>query len=289
MAKDPDFRDLMTFWAPWYWKGFWGARLLESIGSVLNAMANRVDEGRRAGNPLLCQEDALPYHSVDRDIALYRTEPVASKRYRLSRWWQLHQKRGTALGIMEHVQPYFLDQPALPRIRVVSQDQGGFGAQWWTRNPDGTVERHVQAPSNWNWESSAEKIAFVPGGRHWARCWVIIYTAGTYLDTSCARYDDGTVYDDGVTVYDGIGAQARADLIAMIKTWRAAHEQVWGIALAHDEASFDPTATAVTFGDGSTSLPTGSPSWLYPVDPVTNLATRVQTADWIYDRTRDGA
>jgi len=266
----------------------WGIRMLEAVGMLLNALADRVDEGRRAASPRLCQEDVLPYHSRDRTIELYTTEPIASRRERLSNWWSLHRHRGTALGIMEHVQPYFLDQPALPRLRVVSQDQGGFRAQWWTRNPDGTVERHVEAPSNWNYDSSAEK-ATIPGGRHWARAWVIIYTEGTYLDSSCARYDDGTVYDDGSTVYDGIAAQARADLIRMVKLWRAAHEQIWGIILAHNPASFDPTATAFSYPDGSTSLPTGSPSWLYTIDQSTNLATREQTAVWLYDRATDGA
>jgi hypothetical protein len=268
-------------------RAFWGGRLLEAVGMLLNGLADRVDEGRRAASPLLCQEDALPYFSRDRSIELYQSEPIVSRRYRLSRWWQLHAKRGTALGIMEHLQPYFLDQPALPRIRVVSQDQGGFRAQWWTRNPDGTVERHVAAPSNWNWDSSAEK-ATIPGGRHWARAWVIIYTAGTYLDSSCIKYGDGHHFGDG-SIYGGIASQARKDLIRMVKLWRAAHEQIWGIALAKDATSFDPTATAVTLGDGTTTLPTGSPSWKYLIDPATNKRTRVATANWIYDRVRDGA
>jgi hypothetical protein len=282
----PDFRDAMLAWAPWYMRAFWGGRLLEAVGMLLNGLADRVDEGRRAASPLLCQEDALPYFSRDRSIELYQTEPIVSRRYRLSRWWQLHAKRGTALGIMEHLQPYFLGQPALPKIRVVSQNQGETRAQWWTRNADGTVERHVASPSNWNWDSTAEK-ATIPGGRHWARAWVIVYTEGTYLDLSGARYDDGTLYDDGVTVYDGITAQARSDLIRMVKLWRSAHEQIWGIALAHDPASFDPTATAITLGDGSTTLPTGSPSWLHAID-ASNNPTRLNTADWIYDRTVDG-
>lgn len=294
--SSPNFREAILNWAPWYLKGspgqngaagYWGQRLLESIGYLLDCLADQVEEGRRAVLPQTCQEDVLPYFSADRDLELYETEPVASKRDRLAHAWPLHRLRGTALGIMEHVQPYFLDQPALPRIRVVSQDQAGFRAQWWTRNPDGTVERHVQAPSNWNWESSTEKL-LIPGGRHWARAWVIIYTEGTYLDTSCIQYGDGHLYGDG-SIYGGIAAQVRRDLIRMIVAWRAAHEQIWGIALARDSASFDPTATAITFPDGSTSLPTGNPSWRNIINPATNQRSRLVTATWIYDRVRDGA
>lgn len=281
-ANNSGFRQAILEWTPWYLKGFWGARLLESLGSVLDGFAETVDEGRRAVNPLLSQEDALPFFSKDRQIQLYSTEPAASKRFRLSRSWQLHQRQGTALGLMEHAQPYFLDQAALPRMRVVHTDAAYLRSTWWTRNANGSTERYVKSPANWNWDGTN-----LISSQRWARSWVIIYTAGTALDSSCARYDDGTTFDDGLTVYDGISTQARSDLIALLKSWRAAHEQIWGIALAHDQASFDPTSTVVTLGDGTTTLPDGN--WLYPVDATTNKATRLQSADWIYDRTRDGA
>lgn len=277
----PDFRHAIAEWAPVYMKGTWGLRLLESIGSLFNAMAVQVDIGRRAGNPLLCEEDALPYHARDRQIELYATEPPDSKRRRTSRWWQLHQRQGTHLGQMANLQPYFLPG-TLPKIRAVHSDAAYLTSTWWTMNQDGTVERYVKTPANWNWDGNN-----VSAGSRWARSWFIIYTEGTALDTSCAVYDDGTVYDDGVTVYDGVSAQARADLIRMLVSWRSAHEQVWGVALAHDPDSFDPTATATTLGDGTTTLPNGN--WLHSIDSATNAATRLQTADWIYDRTRDGA
>ncbi len=281
MSEGKDFRHVVAEWAPDYMKGTWGLRLLESVGAVLNSLAVQVDEGRRAGNPLQCQEDALAYHSRDRQIELYATEPAASKRYRLSRWWQLHQRQGTHLGQMANLQPYFLPG-TLPKIRVVHSDAAYLSSTWWTMNADGTVERYVKSPANWNWDGNN-----IGSGQRWARSWIIIYTAGTALDTSCARYDDGTVYDDGVTVYDGLSAQASADLIRLAKSWKSAHEQVWGVALARDAASFDPTAVSTVNPDGTTTLPDAN--WLYPVDQFTNLATRLQSADWIYDRTRDGA
>lgn len=276
MPEGPDFRHAIAAWAPDYMKGTWGLRLLESVGSLLNGLEGQVDQGRRAGNPLLCEEDALPYHARDRQIELYTTEPDASKRHRLSRWWQLHARQGTHLGQMANLQPYFLPG-MLPKIRVVHADAGLLSATWWTLNADGTVERYVKSPCNWSWDGTSA----------WWRSWIIIYTAGTTLDSDCAIYDDGTVYDDGVTVYDGITVQARSDLIRLAKSWKSAHEQVWGVALAHDAASFDPTAAPASLGGSMTTLPNGN--WLYPLDPISGLPTRVQTADWIYDRTRDGA
>lgn len=276
MSEGPDFRHAIREWAPWYLRGTWGGKLLDAIGGVLNGLADQVDQGERAGNPLLCQEDALPYHARDRGIELYPREPTASKRYRLSRWWQLHARQGTSLGMMANLQPYFLPG-TLPKIRVVYQDGGGFSSTWWTMNPDGTVEHYRSAPSNWSWDGTSA----------WYRSWIIIYTTGTVLDTMCARYDDGTVYDDGATVYDGISAQVLPDIVRLVKSSKSAHEQVWGVILAHDENSFDPTSTPSSNPDGTTTLPSGN--WLEVIDPATQLPTRLSSATFLYDRTRDGA
>jgi hypothetical protein len=275
LSDGPDFRHVVREWSPWYLKGEWGGKLLDAVGGLLNGLADQVDQGERAGNPLQCQADAFPHHSRDRQIEAYTNEPDASKRYRLSRWWQLHARQGTHLGQMANLQPYFLPG-TLPKIRVVHADAGLLSSTWWTMNADGTVERYVKTPCNWNWDGTGV----------WARSWVIIYTEGTALDASCAKYGDGTTFGDG-TLYGGLTALVRSELVRLVKSWKSGHEQVWGVALARDPASFDPTATAVTLGDGTTTLPVGN--WLRLINPLTGLRTRVTTATWIYDRTRDGA
>lgn len=271
----PDFRHAIREWAPWYMKGRWGGILLDAVGTALNSLGERAIEGRDSGNPLFCQEDALLEHAKDVGIDLYPNEPAESRRYRLSRVWQLKRQMGTDLGILANLQPYFLPG-TLPKIRAVHTNSARTITTWWTRNSDGTLERHVANPNNWDWD----------GTNKWARTWVIIYTEGTILD-DCPVYGDATLWYANGEVYGGLVEQVKSDLIRAIKSWRAAHEHIWGVALARDSDSLDPTGSPVTNPDGTTTYPTGN--WLYPVDPTTGEPTRLPSLQWIYDRTRDGA
>lgn len=266
------FQERIKDFAPGYMLQRYCATLLESVGATLDAYAERVQLGRLASNPLLCQPDVFEYHARDRGITLYSTEPDASKRYRLSRFRQLHATRGTHFGEMENLRPYFLPG-TLPKIRIVHQSNDATPrTTWWTINSDGTRERHLRDPSNWDWDGVAAK---------WARFWVILYTTGTALDGLCATYGDGSTYGESGLVYGGLTASVISDLVAMIEDWSSAHGLLWGFALARDPSSFDPTATAITDPSGWTSLPTGN--WGQVVDPTTNLPTRPPTATWIHD------
>lgn len=277
------FQDKIYEFTPGYMRGQNISILLEAVGATLDAYAERVTLGRLASNPLLCEPDALEYHSRDRGIQLYPSEPLESRRFRLARWRQLHAQRGTHQGELRHLQPYFLpalDAPApfnegalyrLPKVRIVFQDGAGTSATWVTLLGDGTVERHRQTPSNWDWDGVSAR---------WARFWVILYVAGTALETACVKYGSGHVFGEAGLAYGGIAAQAKADLVAMIRDWQSAHSLLWGFALARDATSFDPTATATTDAAGWTSLPTGN--WGRLIDPATNKRTRLPSATWIY-------
>lgn len=269
--------------------------LLDGVGGVLDDLKERTVLGRMAGLPypgnppakrangsaLQCEEDALPYHAGDRGIRIYATEPIASQRYRLSRWRQLHAQRGTHLGAMRHLQPYFLGADGtgvLPRLRVVHQDGAGAGATWHTLS--GTADLlagaypylvHREVPSNWNFDGQTAL---------WSRWWGIIYLTGTAFDMP-ALWDDGTLWDGGA-VWDGIRGAILDDWIAMFIDWSAAHSRCAGIILVRDLGDFYPNATAVTDPDGWTSLPVGN--WGKLVDPTTGKPTRLPTATWIYDR-----
>lgn len=253
-------RHVRTFW--------------EAVAAALDGHVESTYQGMLMTQPLYCDPSALPVLSKDRGIKLYSSEPIASQRYRLSQWWQLHRQRGTHQGEMRNLQPYFLDGD-LPAMRIVHQAGDGSSATWHTLLADGTYQRYRATPSNWNWDDQPEL---------WSRWWAIVYTTGTVLETGETTWDDGSTWNGG-QYWDGAGAAVFADIIAMLVDWKAAHSRCAGVALARDRESFDPTATAVTLADGRTTLPTGN--WNRLTDPATGLPTRLQTASWILDRYRE--
>jgi hypothetical protein len=286
-------RSLRSF-APWYMANGRMGILLDSVGQMLDELAERSFLGRCAALPhaagtktaggllMQCEPDVLPWHARDREIPIFPSEPIASQRVILSQWLQLHARRATHRGELQRVQPYFLGADGLgvlPRIRIVHQDGDGDGAMWHTVSGSydpggaGIYSVHRQEPSNWVFDASVEK---------WSRWWGILYTTGIPLLTSGVTYwDDGHIWDGG-QVWDGVQSPIVRDIVSMFLSWHSAHSQCAGVILASDPLSFDPTATAIAFPDGTTSLPVGN--WGFLVDPVTNLPTRLQTATWIYDR-----
>ncbi len=275
--------------APWMLARY-ASTFFESIGALLDTEAQRVLDGRLAANPyagtgdgtarlatgqrIECQPDALPWHANDRALPLYGTEPLASKRYRLSRWHQLHARRGTPWGEMEHVQPYFLPGVA-PVIHIVHQAGDGSSATWRRMAADGTRSQHRATPSNFNYDGQTSK---------WSRWGAFLEMDGTAF-TPPNTYDDGHTYDDGA-VYDAGGANPFtaaqcADIVSMFLDWKAAHSWCMFIVLVWG-TTVDPTATPVQDPTGWWSLPNGK--WGSTVDPVTHLGTRPPYMQWIHDQ-----
>ena len=288
------FGQSLRSYAPWYMKTGRMSVLLDSVGMFLDGLADKAFLGRcaalphaagaktAAGKLLQCEPDVLPWHARDREIHLYPSEPIPSQRFNLARFRQLHARRGTHRGEMERVRPYFLGADGLgviPRIRIVHQDGAGAGATWHTYAGSYDLEAglrpytiHRQEPSNWDFDGQATK---------WSRWWAIVYTSGVgSLDGGITYWDDGSFWDGG-QYWDGINGQVLGDIVAMFLGWHSAHSECAGIILAHDLASFDPTSTSSTLTDGTTTLPVGN--WGQLVDPLTGLATRLQSATWIHD------
>lgn len=275
--------------APGYMSGGrWASVFLESVGITLDAYAERTLLGRAAAIPfsggakfasglaLQCEPDALPYHARDRQLTLYPTEPLASRRYRLSRWRQIHAQRGTHRGALNSLQPYFLPG-ALPRIRIVHQAGDGASADWHTisgsSDPGGAgiYTVHRASPSNWDFDGQDAQ---------WSRFWVILYVNGSSVDGGETEYDDGSTYNGG-QVYDGVPAANVFDMIGILNDSKAAHSIMWGFIVTSDLMAFDPTATATVLPDGSTTLPIGN--WGPIIDPVTHLPTRPPYAHFYLD------
>ncbi len=258
--------------SPWFIREKNRGAVVQAGALALDDTITMLDQGLRLGQPLDCESSALPIISADRGIRIYETEPEASKRTRLSRWWQLHRRRGTHRGEMENLAPFFL--PARPLMRIVHQNGGGDIATWHTLNQDETYTVHQQSPSNWDWDG-------VPAA--WARWWAIIYREPLIGWLEAATYDDPDVeFDDG-TLWDGGPSETQIrDIVEALQEAQAGHSHLWGVIVSDDETSFDPTAAAVTDADGWTSLPTGN--WWVAADAITGLPTRPPYASFIFEQ-----
>lgn len=266
------FQDLADRFAPWWLRGRVGGALLQSIGATLDGVMQTLVLGLRAGNPLTCEPDALASIGRDRGLRRYPTEPEESYRARLAQWRQLHKLRGSHLGEMLQLQPYFL--PAgRPMIRTVHQDGGGASATWHTLNPDGTYEVHRATPSNWDWDGSPLGVPTPAITAQWSRFWVIVYVDGLGLPEA-EKYDEGAKYDEG-SIWDGlITSDQIADIVQIINDWKAAHSTLWGVILATDPASFDPAGSGAGYPNGL---------WGYYIDHATGDPVRLASAVYSYD------
>lgn len=261
--------------SPWFLRAKHRGALVQAGALVLDDTVAMLDQGLRLGQPLDCESSALPVLSKDRGLRIYQTEPEASKRERLSRFWSLYRRRGTHRGEMENLAPFFL--PARPLMRIVHQNGGGDTATWHTLAEDGTYTTHQQSPSNWDWDG-------VPAA--WARWWAIIYRDPLMGYPDAAEYatdgGDGVFFDDG-TLWDGGPSEMQIrDIVDALQESKAGHSHLWGVILTEDEGSFDPSAAAVADSEGWTSLPTGN--WWVAADAVTGLPTRPPYASFLYEQ-----
>lgn len=270
------FQQTIKAYAPPSW-GFVRnlGKLLESVGATFDGAMERMYLSRSSG---LVQTSsfgaaepvALEYHARDRGIRLYPTEPIASRRSRLSRFRQLHQRRATHRGEMENAQPYFLPG-ALPMIRIVHQRGNGASCVWHTLTADGVYSSDQKFPSNWDFDGVDAK---------WSRWWAIVYTGGTRIVGGETTYGDGSTYNGG-QVYGGLSQQTIADIVALFEDWKGAHSTLWGVILTQDDTLLSPAGTSATDPDGWTTYPIGN--WGYIIDPDTGLPTRDPRLLFIHD------
>lgn len=292
------FRDeiVWRFGSSWF-QGPWMRAMLDMLAGGLDDFRDRVLDGQRNSNPyaagarladgrlIECDADVLAYHSRDRGISIYSSEPELSKRYRLSRFRQLKKRRGSHLGELENLQPFWLatQSSVLPTVRIVHQDNKGTpSAVWYTLSPSGAVSIRRVTTSNWDYDGQASK---------WSRFWVILHLPPGY--SSMIVYDDGSTVYDGGAVYDGITALAIRDIVANLKEAKAAHSRLAAVIATTLQPTdpipdcvgthypFNPLDTAQALTDGATSLPTGN--WGSIIDPYTHLPTRPSWASWLYE------
>lgn len=280
------FQRLASTLGPYYINGPNVGRFRQAVALTLDDAAQTLWQGLNLSNPLTCDVSALPKLSVDRKIRLYPNEPELSKRYRLANWHQLRRQFGTQQGALRNLQPFFAQsiQGVLPNItlagapmlRAVHQDGAGAGATWHTLDSMGKYSVHRATPSNWNWDGVSGK---------WSRCWVIVYLPVTHAAQPVwdgGQFWDGGPYQDGGDIWDGLfTADEYADMVAALTDAQAPHETYWGLIIATDPASFDPTASIVVNGDGTSNLPDGK--WGFVIDNATGKPSRLASAVFPYD------
>lgn len=259
-----------------FFRGSVGGRVFESIGAVGDMLIETQVIGMQQGDPLRCDASALPYLGRDRGIRRYPTESETSYRLRLAGWREAKRHWGSLIGQMRQLQLWF--SPQAPMIRAVHQPSDGSRAVWHTLDAAGVYTVHQQVPSNWDWDS----LIHFPHFGGWARYWIIVYTdaldPGSLIDSSF--WDGGDEYDSHA-IWDGLFSAAQiADMVSVLKEWKAAHSRLAGLIFAKDAADFDPTAAIVNLPDGSSTLPNGK--WVFATDPDTGVPTRFASAIYAY-------
>ena len=285
------FRTDLPALAPEYMRGPELDRLLSSIGAQLDATAEQVlwarlqtiplSGGARLadGRPIQCEPFVLPILAAQRGIPLYATEPEYSQRWRLAHHKQLHRRRGTHLGELQHVQPYFLGPDGtwpIPRMRIVHQTGSGM-ALWHTLEPDGRYQAGLG--SNWNFDGCTAQRS---------RWWAILYRTtpdGTPVPALSPAWTlgDGTDLWGGAEPWAGVRAAVVADLVAMFSDWSSAHSVLWGLILCDSPTDLDPAQAADISPEGWTTFPRAG-NWGWLIDPTTNLGTRNPSCHFLFDK-----
>lgn len=211
------FQKMMIDLAPEWLREKNAASFLGAAGLILDLSQQRLIEGIRAGQPLRCDVSALREISAQRRLRIYASEPIASQRFRLSRWHQLHRQRGTHQGEMRNLQPYFLGADGLgvlPNIWIVHQDgRASPTCTWHNLSPAGVYSVTRVTSSNFNFDNNGVDSA-VPVAPPWQGAHV--YIAGdavsndgqkTYVATvGGTSAASGGPTGTGSNIVDGVGA-----------------------------------------------------------------------------------
>ena len=255
-------RQLMRQFSPWWLRMPFIGTVLDTLGTELDIAVEEQLDGLIQGNPLKCDADALPKIGVNRTMRRYSTETEAAYRARLAKWRQAYKIDGSHKCQLEQLRLYLA--PETPIMHIVHQMGDGSTATWHSMDEFGRYSRDIVTPSNWDWDGVPER---------WSRYWAIIHVDALSTVEQPMRWDAADEWDSGV-IWDGyFTADKIADIVALLEDWQAAHTKLWGVILATDPASFDPTGSGAGYPDGT---------WGYPTNDAGD-PTRLDTAIYSYD------
>ena len=231
-----------------------GRDFLDTMMWVVDGLAEGVHQVR-LGTMALDDDppaDAVPLFAKDRRIPQGFNEPITDYYARSASWRQIWTGAGRVRPLMESLAAIW--GPTPPKIRLVRNfgwANGNFRARWTTRNPDGTYERHIEDPSNWDWDGQ-----LLPN-----RAWVIIYAPtqtpvmgedGNYGGILLPVWGETGVRPDGTFDQKTIGTTAWREYVTrtqyVLDLMKPASVRIDKIIIAFDPASFDPTSPLGTPG-----------------------------------------
>lgn len=252
--------DMATTVAPPWGRATWGSRLLKALVTPLDAINEWAFQGVKARFPLVGTPTALAHIGRDRLLRRGPAETASAFASRAVRWLDDHRVSGSPWALLDQLAGYY--SPAPPLMRVVSSN--GTSAIWYTRRPDGTREKRVATPTNWNWDGLTLR----------ARLFVIIYdVSGSPYGTSGTWGGGVRKWGDGSTWGTSAIPDDVAGVLGVVTDWTAAHAVTAWVIHAFDPASFNPAAAA-----GSAGMPDGTWGRYHKTVAGVALPARLTTA-----------
>ncbi len=228
---------------------------LQSIVFAGGPNATRQGAARLADGRLIeCEPFALPAHADQRGLTLYDTEPTLSRRIRLASYLDLHRERGTELGILHHVRPYFATAAAYPVLWLVHRTGTGK-VVWHGMSAAGKYSISLPGSDNFDYDTTNRR----------SRWFAFIELPGSGFSTGDV-WNGGQLWDDGWQ-YDSQTVSTAIALVSMLADWAGAHMWLAAVWLVWQAGTVGPTITPTQDPAGWWSLPGGSGagSWVNPV------------------------
>ena len=224
------FRESMLATAPpWLAVGD-GARLLDTMGAMIDAHVDWTRHGLRARWPSYGTADSQA--AIGRDRRIIRGFAESSDAYaaRLRGWLDSWLLAGNPFEILRQIKGYL--SPFELRARIVNN-----GGSWYTIQADGSRE-FVLGAANWDWDS--ETLA----GNNWSRFWVILYPPTTLFDR-LPNLDDpalwgGALNTPGYTIGSTATPEQVASIRQIVNDWKDEKSRCQSIIVSFDDALFDP-------------------------------------------------
>lgn len=215
-----------------------GATILRSVGTVLDALCDRTNEGVKLRFPEVASPTALGYIGHDRQIERPPGQLDAGYAAQLRVAFTTWRNAGGGRTILKQARLWFVNR-TIPTMRLVAEGHGGFAV--WHEIDTGTgVWSRIKVADNWSWTGGDGAM-----DRH--RGWCIIQGAGIWtLDYwgDPGDWGDGGVWGSDMNAEDAVG------LNFILKKWKPEHA-LGQIILTFDNTLFERTDALADNVDGT--------------------------------------
>lgn len=223
------FREWRRLLTPTWLQTGEGGLLGEALDLMKDTFIERMFASLLVRFPDAAPDDALVTLGRDRRV-FTSINPDDNYRARLKTWLDDRELTGCPFDLIRAIATY---TGPIPRIRIV--DARG---NWYTREfvtLDDYTDSYLLDQGNWDWDGTFRRSRF----------WVILYPGTLWTaDTEVLDNASPDVFDVGST--ETLGSSATTAHVAMVRAIVADQKpdgtRCMGIIIAHDDASFDPSA-----------------------------------------------